>query len=1562
VKGEDVISDYKKYAVHILVSDLENMDPEHVYIKTYINDNNGRILSIQKPTEDTPCPEPASVVSEWLESDWRDYRKSVVIRDVDETTGEQFTDSAKRVQMNEQWQLQRDKWIEEKKRLAQIEKVFKRFYSICNLFQQQSDSEELLYAFGVFQDQYNKAIQHPLFTKRLQIKYENVSDNIITLFNTEENIKFDEAFLNKVSNATILHMGDIVNLLGIAEFDFSQEDKTADFLTKVIHYLTPDGEYLPTGKKASNQHFIVTYSPMILVRDRTSGMVEYIDKVMEAIQGNVEIPAYLIDLLHPKNETVEPNDTEDSVEKRLAAVSGEDLDIFMTKPANKAQLRIAQDIEKDDAVEVQGPPGTGKTHTIANLIGHFLAQGKTILVTSEKIKALTVLRDKLDEEIRPLCVPVFDGNQSEMENDITSITSRVNQLREIDLVKVIDDEKKRRNEIINNLNDERKKIFNIRSQEAKTIVYDGQGYSVLEVAKLISENRELMMSIPGYVKQKEGLPLTREEFQQLYASNESISADEEYELSLPLPSYDELMVPTEFQRLLGLIETYAQKKKAITSVDESETQENFDQGQIFYQNQLLFTGSDKQSLELLLQMKEQYKPLQDWQYAIIEDCIVGGGYQNRWNTVIDSIDRFCDVDQEYEGLRIGQTIEFGEQADLHKLLQVLPHIQSRLKNGGSFGFFGKLFNSDVANALKIIRVNGHEMVTEQDVTLAISKVQRELEYNHMKMIWRDSFAKYDIQGLDEIQGNISIHLRDYKEKINQALSWKTEWYEPYAALLQKAGFSDSLLKPETEYAKSIHEYEQYLSGEVFDYIQLALIFSAEKKVREEINRTKIIFKDERLLKSNLCINMVDALEHRDSQKYQIAYTNFVRVFDKKTNFETRSGLLNKLAEYAFDWAQAIRKRAGKNGTSTVPMNLDDAWKFKQFDLILDDLYSESLEEREKRVDDYSTELRNSTAILANKMAWLHLKQRLAGKKAIQSALATYASLIKQAGKRTGKRAPQLLKQARECMLRGQKAVPAWIIPVRRALETFNPVRNHFDVAIIDEASQSSLEALAITFMASKIIVVGDDKQVSPMLVGIDFVERDKILQQYLGSHINNSFMFDGKVSFYELVGTVFKPLMLEEHFRCVPEIIGYSNEKMYDNKILPLRDSNSSKLLPPVINYRVDGARNGKRKTNQEEAEAVVSLMLACWEQPEYAGKTFGIISLLGDEQAEIISEMIYHYCGDFKEMQERNLITGNAASFQGDERDVMFLSMVDDNTTARTSQTLDVRRRYNVAVSRAKDQLWVVNSLDFNQLKHNEEEEDVKYGLLEYAKNYKAHRAMFLEVETKADSPFEVEVARYLLAQGYHIRQQYEVGVYRIDIVVIYQNKKIAIECDGERFHSGAAKIEADMERQCILQRLGWTFIRIRGGMYYRDKEGTMKIVMRRLNEYGIKTETAEVDNVSESANTSKLYERVAERARGIREGWHKERDEESSGVNAGTRGENHNGSVEIEKNNDVIEMFDKVKIQMGSQQKTYLMMKNSAGSATELAKACIGHHPGDVVAYQGMNCRIIEISRQPS
>src|SRR5207302_10294839 len=96
--------------------------------------------------------------------------------------------------------------------------------------------------------------------------------------------------------------------------------------------------------------------------------------------------------------------------------------ILLSKPANAEKLEIARRLAKHPAVLVQGPPGTGKTHTIANLIGHLLAQGKSVLVTSEKPKALRVLKEKVVEPLQPLCVSILeDDSRKEMERTIVTL-------------------------------------------------------------------------------------------------------------------------------------------------------------------------------------------------------------------------------------------------------------------------------------------------------------------------------------------------------------------------------------------------------------------------------------------------------------------------------------------------------------------------------------------------------------------------------------------------------------------------------------------------------------------------------------------------------------------------------------------------------------------------------------------------------------------------------------------------------------------------------------------------------------------------------------------------------------------------------------------------------------------------------------------------------------------------------------------------------------------------------------------------------------------------------------
>ena len=127
-------------------------------------------------------------------------------------------------------------------------------------------------------------------------------------------------------------------------------------------------------------------------------------------------------------------------------------------------------------------------------------------------------------------------------------------------------------------------------------------------------------------------------------------------------------------------------------------------------------------------------------------------------------------------------------------------------------------------------------------------------------------------------------------------------------------------------------------------------------------------------------------------------------------------------------------------------------------------------------------------------------------------------------------------------------------------------------------------------------------------------------------------------------------------------------------------------------------------------------------------------------------------------------------------------------------------QQRYNVAVSRAKNQVWIVHSLHKNEdLKAHGGCFDIRRSLLEYAANPKVFNKDE-EISKQAESPFEVEVCQYLSSYGFDFIQQYPAGAYRIDIAM--KGRKVAVECDGDRWHSSPKQIEADMERQTILER----------------------------------------------------------------------------------------------------------------------------------------------------------------
>src|SRR5262249_626504 len=184
------------------------------------------------------------------------------------------------------------------------------------------------------------------------------------------------------------------------------------------------------------------------------------------------------------------------------------------------------------------------------------------------------------------------------------------------------------------------------------------------------------------------------------------------------------------------------------------------------------------------------------------------------------------------------------------------------------------------------------------------------------------------------------------------------------------------------------------------------------------------------------------------------------------------------------------------------------------------------------------------------------------------------------------------------------------------------------------------------YLGKKVVVVGDHEQVSPLAVGQDLDAITRLINTHLEG-IPNNHLYDGRMSVYDLARQSFgQTIVLVEHFRCVPEIIQFSNALSYNWRIRPLRDDTGVLLKPHVLPFRLEASRFG-RDVNYDEALTIVSLITAAVEQSEYAEKTFGVIALVGDTQALEIERLLRQRL-PVSEIERRRIVCGNAAHFQG--------------------------------------------------------------------------------------------------------------------------------------------------------------------------------------------------------------------------------------------------------------------------------------------------------------------------
>jgi very-short-patch-repair endonuclease len=468
--------------------------------------------------------------------------------------------------------------------------------------------------------------------------------------------------------------------------------------------------------------------------------------------------------------------------------------------------------------------------------------------------------------------------------------------------------------------------------------------------------------------------------------------------------------------------------------------------------------------------------------------------------------------------------------------------------------------------------------------------------------------------------------------------------------------------------------------------------------------------------------------------------------------------------------------------------------------------------------------------IVRERTFYQLERRLSP--AIKAALVEFVRALTRIGRGTGKTAWMHRRTARDAMSRCYGAVPCWIMPTWRVAEQLPAQLGAVELVIIDEASQSDVTELPALLRGKKILVVGDDRQVSPTA---PFVTQDKINQlrhHFLGDMPFKSLLEPGE-SIYDLMRAVFpnERLMLKEHFRCVEPIIRFSIQ-FYPEKMVPLRIPEAHERLdPPLIDiYVPHGARGKWQKINPAEAEVIVEEIAALTARPEMRHRTIGVISLVGSDQAEHIRSRLSEAIGE-EIMQRHSILCGDSATFQGTERDIVFLSMVADPANKTALTMLRYEQRFNVAASRARDRLVLVRSVRREELNPN----DLKARLIAHFENPMPGLEPINDALAVCESNFERDLMQRLLERGYRVQGQVGSIGYRIDMVVEgIDRRRLAVECDGDRYH-GVEQWRQDMRRQRVLERVGWRFWRCFASTYYHDPDGVLNDLIETLTRRGI-------------------------------------------------------------------------------------------------------------------------------
>ncbi|AYA38063.1 DUF559 domain-containing protein [Hymenobacter oligotrophus] len=1101
-------------------------------------------------------------------------------------------------------------------------------------------------------------------------------------------------------------------------------------------------------------------------------------------------------------------------------------ELYFPLPFNDEQVRIVQLLEHAPSVVVQGPPGTGKTHTIANVICHYLALGKRVLVTSMRDPALGVLRDKLPASVRPLAISLLTSEREglrQFEHAVQHIAEQVQRLDRAAAQRTIAQLTEQLDGYHARLARTDGRLAEWGRQNLEAVMLDEGRLEPREAAREVAEAEALAEWLPDALTPA---PTHSPQFDEaavarLRAARLALAADLDYRTA-HLPAVAAL------PELRELLLTHQQLGRA------AELQAAVAAGEL----PPLATVPDAlaritAALQQISNLEAQQIKLAQLPWAAAQAARLGAGTASGLYALLEAL-----------GAELQQALATRQQflprpvrvsAGLELEPELLAAVAAQARGERPFGLLGVFGKTAQKQRLGEIRVLTSPPASAADWAYVASYLHLLRQLHELAARWQALAPELGLPALTQPEPLAAAteawqHYEAYEQVRDTQIAEAALRQQIHQLMPAWASAHPSAAQPVTlpEAAVVLRQHQQRLQLEtawaVREHYQTAL-HGTSGRISEALRG----FLEQELGNP--------AVTDADLQARWAALTQELR---RVHNLQPLLGTVTAVTEQitasgALRWAERLQTQPALGAADELlPDDWRRRWRLRRLATHLASLDGRA-ELRQLATERRETEkgLTLTYQELINQRTWLHLAENATPQ--VRSALEAYRNAITKIGKGTGKRAARYRLDAQRAAAQANAAIPCWIMPHYRVSESLPAELGAFDLVIVDEASQSDLTALPALLRARKILVVGDDKQVSPEGIGLEEDKIRSLMARFLSTQVGlYAPQLSPERSIYDLFKVVFADsgVMLKEHFRCVGPIIEYSKREFYNHEIRPLRlPSAAERLDPPLVDVLVeDGVRH--HDTNPGEARFIVEEIKRLVADPAMAGRTLGVVSLLADKQARLTWDMLEREIG-LEAMLRHELACGDARTFQGKERDVMFLSLVVSAGKAAAVGRDDFAKRFNVAASRARDRMYLVRSLEADQLSPNDR---LRRGLLaHFATPYGHDEVRVNNLRERCESAFEQEVYDVLTERGYRVQPQVRVGQYRIDLVVEgAADQRLAVECDGDQYH-GPDRWADDLRRQRVLERAGWQFWRCFASAWVRWRAESIQDLLSTLTRLGI-------------------------------------------------------------------------------------------------------------------------------